>query len=299
MANPTPRAPTKTPEKAVEALPDAPAAAPAGTLPATYAPLYGGVSLPSELAEELAVAARDDAAKERPAVSRISLRGGIMSYGGAAIPGNKLDVVVLAGAYWNKWYHRRFNPNVIVNPTCFAVTADYEESKDMEPHENVENPVNERCNTCPKAQWGSAGTPEEPSRGKACKETRRLAVIPASALESAEAISKAELAIVDVPVMSVKNYGNFVNTLAAAVQRPMWSVVTTLAPVPDAKSQFVLTFSPIGRIDEPEKIAAIKGRMEMAIRAVTTPYDEAYLQGESADKGTGQGAPVNTAKFQG
>jgi hypothetical protein len=296
MANPTPRpGPQRAPQTPSD-VPQSAAPAQGAPTPAGLAPLGStAVALPQSLADELAQAAKDEAALERPSVGKISLRAGQMSFMNQAIPGNKIDVVVLAAGYWNKYYERRYNPNVIVNPTCFAVSA--QADAEMEPHENVENPQNDRCATCDKAQWGSAGTPQEPSRGKACKETRRLIVMPVAALESVDALLKAEFAIVDVPVTSVRNYANYVNTLSAAVKRPMWSVVTALSIVPDAKTQFKLVFTPTSTINDEAIIVAIKSRLESAKRAATVPYDEAYLAGEQKEQGNGQGAekPVKFA----
>lgn len=271
------------------AAPGAPAALVA------FSEASGAVALPADLAAELEAEARDAAAKERPSVGKISLRGGFMSYMGQNLPGNAMDCIVLTAGIWNKYYKDAFNPNVIVNPTCFAVASDPE--AEMEPHENVENPVHESCKGCPMAEWGSDPRPN--SRGKACKETRRLVVLPAAALESADALLKAEFAVVDVPVTSVRNYAGFVNTLSAAVKRPMWSVVTKLYTVPDPKTQFKLMFEPKAVINDTDLIRALRSRLEAAMLAATSPYDEAYLQGEKEDQGNGAGAPVKTDKFKG
>ena len=48
------------------------------------------------------------------------------------------------------------------------------------------------------------------NKGKACKERRRLAIIPAAAIKDGE-IAKAELAVLSLPVTSLGNWGNYVN----------------------------------------------------------------------------------------
>jgi hypothetical protein len=243
------------------------------------------LALPDDLLAELAAEAKDAAAKERPAVSRLSLKSGVMSYMQQPVAQNKMDVIIISGAYWHKFYSGRYDPNNTVNPTCFAISADSAEG--MEPHDNVEAPVHEDCDNCPNFQWGS-----DPGggRGKACKETRRLVVIPAAAAESAELIKSAEMAIIDVPVTSVRNYANYVNTIQATISRPMWAIITTLQVVPDARTQFKLTFTPIAALDNADVLRAVRGRVPEALRAATIPYDEAYLQGESGDKNA---APTN------
>jgi hypothetical protein len=252
------------------------------------------LALPSDLAAELAGEANDAAAKERPAISRLSLRSGVLSYMGNALKERHIDVVLLWGTVWHKFYSQRFDPNNIVNPTCFAVGED--EDTEMTPHENVEEPqsgftkneagdtVRNTCASCPKFQWGTATRDGLPTRGKACRETRRLVLIPKAALESPEAVLKAELAIVDVPVTSLKKYGQFVNTLAVSVKRPMYTVVTRLEIVPDLDSQFKLEFTPIDMVNDSAVVYALREKRKEALRAAVIPYDETYLQGESDDK---------------
>ena len=110
-------------------------------------------------------------------------------------------------------------------------------------------------------------------RGKACKETRRLLLLPLDALDSVANIKKAELAILDVPVTSVKNYGNFVNALATTINRPMWSVVTKVSVTPNARTQFQINFEPMSAVADAEILHAIKLRREDALRIALVPYD--------------------------
>lgn len=231
------------------------------------------VALPADMVEELAKYAKDDAAKERPSLSKISLKSGMMTYMGAQVPGDKMDVVILAVAFRNTWYAGAYDPDNIANPACFAISLDGE---DMAPHENVKNPVNATCEGCPKAQWGTAVRDGKPSRGKACKEGRRMLVIPAQAAASAELVKKAEMAVIDIPVTSVAAYGNFVNALGA-MGRPMWSVFTEVKLVRDPRVQFRLEYSPHDYVNDPEVIRAIQARLEDAQRIVTLPYDETEL----------------------
>jgi hypothetical protein len=250
---------------------------------AVAAPAGTAVALPAELASELAQYAKDDAAKERPQISKISLKSGMMSYMGAQVPNDKMDVVILAVAFRNTWYPNRYDPDNVVNPSCFAISLTGE---DMSPHENVKEPVHETCEGCPNAEWGTAMRDGVPSRGKACKEGRRMLVIPAGAIDSAEAVKKAEMAVVDIPVTSVKSYGTFVNTMGA-LGRPMWTAITTLSVVRDLKTQFKLNFDPKSFINDVGVIRAIQARLEDAQRIVTLPYDETELVPKEE-------APVNT-----
>lgn len=274
------KAPTRASAAAAPQAVQEPVNTPApAQVPAPVSNASGAVALPSDLEAELAGYAQEAAAKERPSVAKLSLKNGMLSIHQQPLKERFIDAILLACAYRNTFYAGRYDPNNIVNPTCFAIQPSNE---DMRPHENVAEPINDTCEGCPNNEWGSAG---EGSRGKACKEGRRLLMVPADAMSSAEAFNKAEFCVMDVPVTSVKNYGNFVNVLAASVKRPMWAVVTRIEVVPDAKTQFKVTFTPMEMINDPEVIRAIKAREADAIRIACIPYDEAYLAGEKDEKG--------------
>lgn len=241
------------------------------------APVYE-MDIPPDMMAELAREAKDDAAKERPAISKISLKSGVMSYGGTAMPNNKVEAVILVAGYRNAYYAGRFDSNNIVNPNCFALS---ESDEGMVPHENVREPENATCDGCPKSAWGS-----DPNggRGKACKQSRRLVLIPANVLEEGpEKIKTAELAIMDMPVTSVKNYSQFVNTLSVSANVPTYAAVVQISVVPDAKSQFKVLFQAMRVVPTVALLEAIKLRRNEALRIALTPYDDTATK-ESASK---------------
>lgn len=264
---------------------NAPQGAGGATLPATVGGASTAIALPADLQAKLAAAAKDIAAKERPSVSRIGLRAGVITYGGNPVKGNALSVIVLAAGHKNAYYDKPFDPNNLQNPACFALSITGE---DMQAHENVPEdnvPGESRsCKDCPLHQWGSD---PRGGRGKACKETRRVVLMPADAAESAEAAAKAELALVDIPVTSGKNYSNFVNALAASASVPPWAAITTLSTQPDAKTQFKVVFTPTSTIADPLVLEAVYNRMEEAERLLLLPYDEV----SSTETGKMQPAP--------
>lgn len=258
----------------------------------------GGAVVSASFMAELASHAKDAAAKERPSVGRISLKSGVMSYEGNPVAGNKMEVVIVGGAYRNVFYAGRYDPNNIVNPNCFALG---EEQDEMEAHENVddefvpkddpEKPRDEMrpraCNGCSMNAWGSSLTG---GRGKACKETRRLMLLPATDLEDVEGVMKSEMAILDVPVTSVRNYANLVNS-AATMGFPTWAVVTMIEVVPDAKTQFQVKFTPLRPAGGEETIRSLMKRRDEAMRLALVPYDGS---GGEADPDAGAPAPKAT-----
>ncbi len=71
-------------------------------------------------------------------------------------------------------YPGAFDPKNPQQPDCFAIGREAPTSGDLKPHETVENPHDDNCATCPKNQWKSAPS----GNGKACKNQRRLVVVP-------------------------------------------------------------------------------------------------------------------------
>lgn len=246
----------------------APRAVPVTAVQAAVAkPGTMAIALPGNVMERLAQQARDEAAKERPSVSKISLQGGELSYGGNVMPNNEMEVVIVGSYAINTYYSGVYDPDNLVNPDCFAMGHVGDE---MVAHENVPDELvpgeTRDCADCPMGQWES--DPRPGSRGKACKDKRRLVLAPAGV----EDYAKCELALLDVPVTSVKNFSSFVNGLAAANGLPPHAVVTCLSLVRDKKTQYKLNFTPLRGLDDEAQLTAIESRKDEASRLALTPY---------------------------
>lgn len=218
--------------------------------------------------QELAKFAQAAAAQEAPAVSTLSFRNGVLKHQDTPIPNNNLNVVVVGWLFENAYYEGRFDPINPRSPVCFALA---EVEDELNPHEVVEKPQHETCVGCPKAEWGSAAATTPGSRGKACKEIRRLAVIAASEIETPERIAKAEIALAKLPVTSVKIWGTYVNSLSSTVRRPPWAVVTNLKVEPDPKTQFKVKFNHMANLSE-EASKAIYARRAEVMKLLSQPY---------------------------
>jgi hypothetical protein len=221
------------------------------------------------LAEATAVAS-----SERPAISTISLRSGIIQYMGEPMPDNKLNCIVLASMHENVFYTGAFDPDNPQPPACWAFG---ESAEGMAP--KCDNPINATCKGCPNNEWGSD---TRGGRGKACKEIRRLAVIPASGN-----ITDNEMAMLKVPVTSVRNWANYVNSVVALYKRPPWGIHTTISTKPDPKSQFKVTFT-TGDLLEDDALAKVAGRIDQAKAMLSTPYDTSPAT---------EGAPKRSRKY--
>lgn len=229
-------------------------------------------NLNADVLARLAGAAKDVASKERAKISKFGLKAGVLTYGGGQMPGNQVDVIVLAAAYRNTWYAGAYDPDNIQNPNCFAFSLD---KGDLAPPEQVKEPVAAKCADCPKCQWGS--DPRPGKRGKACKEGRRLVMIPADVLKQAdpvEAIKTAELGIMDLSVTNAPRYATFVQSLAASAGVPPYAAVTNISVRPDAKTQFSVNFVPLSVVPSIEVLNAIEARIEQANAIALQGYED-------------------------
>lgn len=232
-------------------------------------------NLPMKWDEELAKHAKEASSLERPALSQISLRAGVMTYQKQPVPGNKLDVVVIASAFEKKYFTGAFNPDKYEAPACYALSLT---GDGMIPHEDAKDKQGVDCASCPKNQWGSQGAGK---KGKACKEVRRLALLPAGQV-AAGSIASAELAVLSVPVTSAKNWANYVNVIAAEYSRPPWGMLTEVSTIPDAKTQFQVKFAAKGLVEE-QYLGAIHKRITSAQDVLLTPYDDSGVVAKAPD----------------
>lgn len=218
--------------------------------------------------------------------SFISLKSGVMSYNGNPVPGNKLDVVVVDAILENHYFDGAYDPNTPQSPSCYAFGRDEDE---MSPHEKVDEPFAEKCKGCPNNEWGSADT----GRGKACKNVRRLAVIPADALDGgADGVEEAAIAYLKVPVTSVKAWAGYVNQLAAANKPPL-AFVTEISVTPDAGSQFKVNFKAKESIEDGELIGALLAKADVVEQTIAFPYQPVEeAPAKSARGARGKAAPA-------
>lgn len=202
--------------------------------------------------------------KARPTSSYISTRGGALSYAGQPLPDNQLDCIILTEVFENALYLGAFDANNPKNPDCYALGTNKD---DMVPHPDVEDPVSKDCASCPNMEWGSA----EQGRGKACKNIKRLAVIPESSVK--KGVVGSEVACLKLPVMSVKNWDTYSLQVTNA-GRPSLAVVTQISTTPDPKSQYRVTFKLLDKvdIDDAELVSSLVIKAEEAEKMLLTPY---------------------------
>ena len=213
---------------------------------------------------ELAALATEAAAVERPPVSTIGTAAGVLTYNKTPVPNNKLDCIILASVHANMLYEGKYDPNNVANPVCYAYSPD---GDNMVPHHSVVAPRSDSCHTCPMNRWGSGD-----GKGKACKNIRVLGLVPPDT--SFEDAQNAEIAVLRVPVMSVKNFGEYVHKVATVFNRPPLGVVTTIGTQPDTKAQFKVTFTLASGTPKvsSEVIGALLKRRGSAVTAICREF---------------------------
>lgn len=163
----------------------------------------------------------DSLASSSLSIPRISLRGKkfrVMADGEEVIkPSTELEVVILAvepgpGLFIKTFYEGTYNPNDTSPPTCSS-------SNGVVPDGWVTSPQSDRCNTCPKNQFGSA-TSTTGKKAKACKDSKRIwAALPDDINGTVYALG--------IPVTSLKAVSAYAVDLKKH-NYPMTAVVTKL-----------------------------------------------------------------------
>jgi hypothetical protein len=147
-----------------------------------------------------------------PGGNKISLKGKMFGLPDGSSNAGPIACVILDWRYENQYYTGVFNAAKPEPPVCWSITSD---AKSMTPSDSVPKPKSEDCASCDFNQFGSAAT----GRGKACKNQRRLAVVPA------DATADSDVMILQVSPTGLKNFDNYVNGIVAGDQFPI-EVVT-------------------------------------------------------------------------
>lgn len=228
-----------------------------------------------ELAKEAEIAAGAEASAGGGQF--FSTRGGQLSWQDAPLPNNEMAVVILDAIFENVFYEGRYDPDAPQAPTCFAFAR---EEADLAPHKVVLDAGQAQsldgCKDCEHNEWGSADT----GRGKACRNTRRLAMVPAGQFnrngdfelfDDEDHYATTAIGFMKLPVTSIKGYANFVKQVAGALKRPPFGIITRVAVVPDAKTQFKVVFEALEKVPD-ELMGAIMKRREEVMATIDFPY---------------------------
>jgi hypothetical protein len=215
-------------------------------------------NLPVSWQEQMKADAKAMLENERPAMAIMSLKSGQMTIGGEAVPGNEIDCVILASVTEMAWYKDRYDPDVRANPSCYAIGEG--KAEELKPYAESEMKQAEACVECGKFEWGS-----DPNggRGKACKERRKMVVIPAN--------GSADQVLLSIPPTSLKNWANYAREIIIETGMTPICVVTKIKVVPDPKNQFVVKFTKVSDVPE-HMLAQLQAKRSAALEVLTAPY---------------------------
>jgi hypothetical protein len=122
---------------------------------------------------------------------------------------NPLHCVILDHRNYNRLYTKPYDPKNLSLPDCFALDR---EIATLAPHEESVEPQHDDCSNCPMNKWGSD---PKGGKGKACRNTVRLAIAPLDAGPEFDPY------IISVSPTGIKSWGALVRTLETAGLLPI------------------------------------------------------------------------------
>lgn len=240
----------------------------------------------------------------------LSTRGGILALGEEQMPGNQVACIIVDSVLENAYFPQKFDPNNVVPPTCYAFTRG--DPDEMEAHLETmsaaqdyfmpQNWDGERspCKGCPMAEWGSSDT----GRGKACKNTYRLALLPAGLYQPSSRKNEFELGLFDdpqyfdsadviflkLPVTSGSIFERYRKLLRVQHARPTFGAITRIYLEPDTKNQFTVNF---------ELIELLPNELASAVIARNRMLEDEPFKGYEAPDPEAQAARQQATGFRG
>ena len=125
-----------------------------------------------------------------------------------------LNLVIVDFVSANSFYEGDYDPNNITSPACFSIGT---KPTMMVPSDNSPVKQSNACSSCPMNQFGSAG------KGKACKNSRVLAVLPVGAT------ADTPLMILKVSPTALKSFDAYITSVVRSFQLPPVSVITEIS----------------------------------------------------------------------
>lgn len=194
----------------------------------------------------------------------LSTRGGILSFKGQPLPGNQLVCVLMDSLIEYAYYTSAWDAENITPPLCYAAGHDENAMaphiETMKLHPDVFVPQAKTCAQCEYSKFGSSTTGSK--KGRACKETRRLALLPGGVyrpssnggfdchlFDDAEHFRTCDAAYLKVPPTSIRNLKQYVQETTKNYGAPS-AVYTRIAAQPHSKNSFELVFQAIDTLSD-------------------------------------------------
>lgn len=189
-------------------------------------------------------------------------------------PRGSIEVVIIksAAAISKIYYKGGYTDGSTAAPDCWS-------SNGVTPDASVQNKCNKTCADCPMNAWGSRVT-EAGKPGKACADSRRIAVTPIADIDNELFGGPMLLRVPAASLKELKAYGD----LLSGYQVPYYAAVTRISFDPkEAYPKFV--FSAIRPLTDPEAVKIIALRED---KRVTTILNETYADQAAASEDTSE-----------
>lgn len=195
------------------------------------------------------------------------------------IEGDTLEVVIVDFVSSNLFYDGAYDRDNPQPPACFAIGS---EPTLLFPSSNSPAKQADTCSACPNNQFGSASN----GKGKACKNTRLLAMIPAAALDDPE--QEAPIWIMSVPPTSMKAFDTYVHSLSAKHKTVPVGVITEISL--DQSVTFAAPRFTVVRPLSGEELGVFMPRREEANERLTVePDTSGYVAPKPVGRGPARG----------
>lgn len=171
--------------------------------------------------------------------------------------GEELNVVILTHEIVNAYYSKPYDEKKVTPPDCFAHS---EFMEGLAPIESSPQPQAAACAVCPKNEFGSAPN----GKGKACRNSRLLAVLPADPA----LIADHPMWTISVPATSIKFYENYLRELRDEHETISMFVSTRVRQDPKNENYVAPRFS-LNKPLSDEAINLVVARLEEARKLVS------------------------------
>lgn len=223
------------------------------------------ISIEEQVKQQLALQQEKMAAMQT-GPNLISFKGGQLIVDNVPIPGGEAEVYVLAQQAERAYYAEEFDASKPQVPACYSF--------DLEtPHPEASDPQNITCLGCPQNEWGTALR----GKGKACRESARVALVPATA-----PLETAPMYQCSFPITSMGSVKEFMGRCAQS-GKLSGEFKTRLKVVPDPKSFFKASLTPLQTVEQPMRV--LLDRMQQARDQLMSPYPDLTPSEPEAPKG--------------
>jgi hypothetical protein len=200
-------------------------------------------------------------------------------------PRASIDVVIVKAApqIAKIWYQSGYVEGSTSPPDCWSVDG----IKPDPASPKLQNPT---CGGCPQNAWGSAVRPGGSGKGKACADSKRLAIVPEGDMSNEMYGGPMLLRVPPASLGAVKAYADSLNSIGYAP----YGVVTRLKFDPTTEYP-AISFEPVRAVTEEEAAIIIGHRQSPTVdRILNTAIDHVETDGEDTSH-TGPTPPLQVA----